>query len=625
MSTLLDIDRQISAIPVLVGKKRKRILYFKSGDRDILQKAVDHSSALWGMVKSRQNGDLKRILDNKKPEDRFLNLKKEKRIFDFREVFKKKTKENIEEWKNGVLFTLTDFHVWREEERGIIVKKFLDLPYIQNAILLISSPFILIPTGFEEEIELINLKPIDTQDILEILANRPKKKAKVSEDEMKKLAGRFRGLSEGQINVILESTYSELGISCELDANSDKQRETCARKTKELIKQEKTKAALKDATVDIIETAESEKVVGMGEFEKWIDSRSDVFNNPEKAAGCYGISGIKGILLTGVPGTGKTAMARETARRLGSDAALVQFRLDRLQTKDYGGSEANLSRYLEQVESMAPCVMLIDEIEKTFQGKGNEMHEVKRQMLGQLLDWMQNRRASVMTFMTANSIKNIAPELLRDGRISERFFVFMPTRDDLVQILCSQLMRIADGIDRKRFGPLYDDDLLNRIIDKSFGREVIDALGAENKKRHTYGFFTGANIEKLIMTANIELKVESSQRPYTYEMYKEKLISCALKIRAQGQTNMRDIIDTWFDAKENDYQNVSDSEIVPFSEFDEEAGKFNAAWSAKYSDSNESVNPYDAYFFKVLSEKIESEYQQRLNKVLEKKTKSEYQ
>lgn len=77
----------------------------------------------------------------------------------------------------------------------------------------------------------------------------------------------------------------------------------------------------------------------------------------------------KGILVTGIPGTGKTLMAEEAARRL-DDAALIRFQIDRIQSSSYGESESNMRRCLERIESMAPCVLLIDEAEKIFRMDG---------------------------------------------------------------------------------------------------------------------------------------------------------------------------------------------------------------------------------------------------------------
>ncbi|MEI3198864.1 MAG: AAA family ATPase [Lachnospiraceae bacterium] len=169
-------------------------------------------------------------------------------------------------------------------------------------------------------------------------------------------------------------------------------------------------------------------------------------------------------------------MAEEAARRL-DDAALIRFQIDRIQSSSYGESESNMRRCLERIESMAPCVLLIDEAEKIFR-MDEHTHEVKLNMLGQLLDWMQKRKAAVFTFMTANGIRQLPPELLRDGRISERFFAFMPSGGELAAILVS-----LERIDRETRGKLFDEKLRERIQTGETGRSVVKRIGSWGSSR----------------------------------------------------------------------------------------------------------------------------------------------
>jgi len=121
----------------------------------------------------------------------------------------------------------------------------------------------------------------------------------------------------------------------------------------------------------------------------------------------------RGLLATGPSGTGKTQAARYLAKEWG----VPLYRLSAgVQDKWVGGSEANLSAALSQIESMNGCVFLLDEVEKFF-GHQND-HGVMQQMLGSLLWWMQEHRSRVFTYMTCNSVQ-IPPELYRPGRIDQ--------------------------------------------------------------------------------------------------------------------------------------------------------------------------------------------------------------
>jgi len=118
----------------------------------------------------------------------------------------------------------------------------------------------------------------------------------------------------------------------------------------------------------------------------------------------------RGLLFDGPSGTGKTEGAKYLAARWG----VPLFRIDAtVQSKWQGESEWFLSRALSQVEAAAPCVLLIDEAEKMYAGD----NEVVSRMLGELLWWMQSRRARVMTVLTTNAVEKLPAELYRPGRV----------------------------------------------------------------------------------------------------------------------------------------------------------------------------------------------------------------
>lgn len=124
----------------------------------------------------------------------------------------------------------------------------------------------------------------------------------------------------------------------------------------------------------------------------------------------------RGLLLDGPPGTGKTMGAKYIAREMG----LPLYRLDIGSTmgKYVGESEKGLDAALEQADRCAPCVMLIDEIEKIFGGVMQSGDSgVSTRALSKLLWWLQEHRSRVLTVMTTNNAKALPPELVREGRI----------------------------------------------------------------------------------------------------------------------------------------------------------------------------------------------------------------
>lgn len=123
----------------------------------------------------------------------------------------------------------------------------------------------------------------------------------------------------------------------------------------------------------------------------------------------------RGLLFTGPPGTGKTEGAKFISRAWG----VPLYRLDVATTKGkyVGTSEANLAKALATLDTEAPCIVLFDEIEKLF--AGDDGSGVTQSMLSQLLWWMQERKARVLTVMTCNHMEKLPPELYREGRVDE--------------------------------------------------------------------------------------------------------------------------------------------------------------------------------------------------------------
>lgn len=121
----------------------------------------------------------------------------------------------------------------------------------------------------------------------------------------------------------------------------------------------------------------------------------------------------RGYLLFGPAGTGKTMGSKFIARELG--IPLYRLDLGAMLNKYVGESENNLANALSLIDSLSPCVLLIDEIEKIF--SGGDDSGVSKRMLSGLLWWMQEHSTKVLTLMTSNDTSVLPKELYRPGRI----------------------------------------------------------------------------------------------------------------------------------------------------------------------------------------------------------------
>ncbi|GIW22276.1 MAG: hypothetical protein KatS3mg068_1283 [Candidatus Sericytochromatia bacterium] len=122
--------------------------------------------------------------------------------------------------------------------------------------------------------------------------------------------------------------------------------------------------------------------------------------------------------------------AKATARLF--DIPLLRLDVGRLLGKYVGESEANLRDALKLAETISPCVLWIDEIEKAFAGVGQNIgaSDITTRLFGQFLTWMQEKENTVFTIATANDISSIPAEFLRKGRFDEIFFVDLPNENE---------------------------------------------------------------------------------------------------------------------------------------------------------------------------------------------------
>jgi SpoVK/Ycf46/Vps4 family AAA+-type ATPase len=136
----------------------------------------------------------------------------------------------------------------------------------------------------------------------------------------------------------------------------------------------------------------------------------------------------KGILLIGVPGGGKSLVAKAVARAWG--LPLLRLDIGRIFGGIVGQSEENMRRAIRVAESVAPTVVWLDEVEKAFpKVSGTQDSGVSLRVMNTYLTWMQEKKAPVFVVSTGNDISQVPPELTRKGRFDEIFYVGLPDQE----------------------------------------------------------------------------------------------------------------------------------------------------------------------------------------------------
>ncbi|MCL5117017.1 MAG: AAA family ATPase [Firmicutes bacterium] len=143
----------------------------------------------------------------------------------------------------------------------------------------------------------------------------------------------------------------------------------------------------------------------------------------------------RGVLLYGIPGTGKSLSAKAWASAWG--IPLLRLNWAGLLGKYVGQSEAQLMAALAAAERLAPAILWVDELEKAIGRMDEADGGVSRRLVGWLLTWLQEHEAPILLLATANDMEGLPAELWRPGRFDALFFVDLPdaqAREDILRI-----------------------------------------------------------------------------------------------------------------------------------------------------------------------------------------------
>jgi MoxR-like ATPase len=192
---------------------------------------------------------------------------------------------------------------------------------------------------------------------------------------------------------------------------------------------------------------------GFARLKAWLESTRVGFSQEARA---LNLNAPKGVLLVGVQGCGKSLAAKFIARQW--ELPLLKLDAGRLYEKYVGESEKNFRKATVLAEAMAPVILWIDEIEKTFAqgGSGESDGGLSQRLFGSFLTWLQEKKDEVFVVGAANDLMNVPPELLRKGRFDEIFFVDLPTREERMAIFAIHLSLRKQNPDALDLGALAD-------------------------------------------------------------------------------------------------------------------------------------------------------------------------
>lgn len=166
-----------------------------------------------------------------------------------------------------------------------------------------------------------------------------------------------------------------------------------------------------------------------------------------------GINPARGVLLTGPPGSGKTAMARAVAAETGAYFFVING--PEVISKRAGESETNLRRAFEDAAANADdyngAIIFIDEVDSIAPKREKAGGEVEKRIVSQLLTLMDGLKpnSKVVVIAATNRPGVIEPALRRPGRFDRELDMGIPDEQGRLEILQIKTrdMRLGDDID----------------------------------------------------------------------------------------------------------------------------------------------------------------------------------
>ena len=387
------------------------------------------------------------------------------------------------QYQDPAIFVLKDFHAFLGGNgRPLdpqVVRRLRDIvPQLKQSpkpkSLMIVAPALVLPLDLQKDVQVIDFDLPSFDEILAALremiaANKASGRIAIDlkESEDKLLATAALGLTLQEAENAFARAMVEDG---KLDASDV-----------DVILQEKQQIIRKTQILEFISSDLSiDDVGGLENLKRWLVKRNRSWLEEARR---YCLPPPKGVLITGVPGCGKSLVAKSISAMW--KLPLLRLDIGRIFSGIVGSSEENVRTAIKTAEAIAPSILWIDEIEKGFSGTGSSGDGgTATRVFGTFLTWMQEKTKPVFVIATANNIHSLPPEMLRKGRFDEIFFVDLPTKAERADIFLLHLKKRLR--DKQVLGDFkLDKALLDRFADSTEG-------------------FVGAEIENIVVAALFE-------------------------------------------------------------------------------------------------------------------------
>ena len=364
--------------------------------------------------------------------------------------------------EDQAIFVLKDFHSFISDYN--VIRRLRDLTLaLKNSLksLVILSPTLKLPSEIEKEVTVLDFGLPSYEELGELLdkvLERLKEREKQDLDVDLTPEKREQVLKAAQGLTLMEAEN--------VFAKSLVEKRTF---DVDVILTEKEQIIRKSGILEYYPADEGmASVGGLDLLKGWLSKRTVAFTDRARE---FGLPEPKGILLIGVQGCGKSL----SAKAIGALWKLPLLRLDigKVFAGLVGASEENMRKAIRVAESVAPCILWLDELEKGLSGtqsSGSTDGGTTSRVFSTFLTWLQEKTVPVFVVATANNVEALPPELLRKGRFDEIFFIDLPSHAEREEIVRIHLRK------RKRDPAVFDASDLATAAAGFSGAEIEQAV-----------------------------------------------------------------------------------------------------------------------------------------------------
>jgi len=209
------------------------------------------------------------------------------------------------------------------------------------------------------------------------------------------------------------------------------------------------------------------QIGGVDNLKNWLKKRKTSFGIE---ASNYGLPTPRGLLLVGIQGTGKSL----TAKAIANEWQLPLLKLDvgKLFGGIVGESESRLRQMIQVAETISPCILWIDEIDKAFSNSNNTGDSgTSNRVLATFISWLSEKTKPVFVVATANNVDVLPLEIIRKGRFDEIFFLDLPQKQEREQIFKIHIQEF-----RPNRWELFDYSKLAQLSEAFSGAEIRQSI-----------------------------------------------------------------------------------------------------------------------------------------------------